>query len=184
MNPTGKGRLIQTPFYRGRDFAVALWEGDAGDALRVVVSEPTPRSAFACLTIVLRGKFQMISPSGDEKWRFFPGSTSDDGGDFDEIGVWAWTALHNNAQELCFSALDEHGKECDDSFPREKIFLQFGEKAKIESDSLMVLATGGIVVNVNGEDRSLIAPHFSKIENNIEVTANYSDTELLVVRRK
>jgi hypothetical protein len=178
-------RLVQTPFYRDPQFAVALWDGDVGAVLKVMVDKPTPRSAFACLTVCLRGQLLMISPSGAEKWRFFPGSISDEGGDFDEVGVWTWTAVRGNTQELCFSALGEDGKECDDPFPREVIDMQFGQKLTIKGGCLMVVATGGVVANISGDrDLQLLAPHFSKVENDVELTANYSDTRLVVVRRK
>lgn len=180
-----EGRLKQTPFYRDKDFAVALWEGDPGDMLRFKVDEPTLRSAFACFTVCLRGYLQMIAPSGDEKWKFFPGDTSDDGGDFDEVGEWCWTAVRSNTQELCFSALDEVGRECDELFPRQMIDLKFGEKYTVQAGCLLVIPTGGVVVNVHEvRDIQLLAPHFAKVENDTEVTANYSDTKLVMVRRR
>lgn len=175
-----EGRLIQSPFYRDSQFAVALWEGDVGDSMKINVREPAPRSSFPCLTVCLRGQLQMYSPSGAEKWRYLPGDTSDSGGDFDEVGVWEWKAMQPITQEICFSALDDRGKECEDIFPREVIDLKFGEKCRVKADCLLSIARGGVVINV----KELRAPHFALLQNDIEATANYSDTRLVVVRRQ
>jgi hypothetical protein len=179
------GKLTQTPFYKDTNFAVALWEGEPGDSLKFFVREPRPRSAFACLTICLRGHLQMYSPDGEKRWWYFPGSTSDDGGDFDQLGTWEWRATQPNTQEICFSALDEDGEESDEHFPRKVTQLKFGEKALVKAGCLLVVPTGGVVVHLGGDrDRQLLGPYFARVENDTELTANFSDTTLVEVRRK
>jgi hypothetical protein len=172
--------LKQIPFYRDDNFAVAMWEGDAGDALGINVSEPTRRADFACFTVVMRGALEMFSPSGKKAWAYRAGDTSDDGGDFDEVGVWEWRATATPTQEMCVSVLDEGGMETNDQFPHQIIRLVKGERADIKAKGLLILPVG----SVNTGSRTIAAPHFARIDNALSVTALEDGTKLMVVRRR
>jgi hypothetical protein len=177
------GHLKQSPFYRDGRFAVAVWDGDAGDKLLINVHEPTPRSRFACVTVMMRGKLEMFDPEGKRRWSYTPGNTSLDGGDFDLHGIWEWRALASPTQEICISQLGANGRETDEAPEAHVIDMAVGETATVRAGSLIVIPVGGVVVDAGAHsERQLLAPHFARVDHDKDVTAHYSETRIVVVR--
>ncbi len=176
------GRLQETVFYRDDKFAVALWEGNAGDSLSIRVSELRSRSDLLCFTVVLRGGLKMVKPSGAVGWIYHAGATSDEGGDFDEVGVWQWTALESPTQELCFAALHpEDGTEREAAVHHQGLDVDRGMTVHAKAGSLVVIARGEVSVVLNGEKKYLHAPAFAKVENPTELKVVDDGTRVVVV---
>jgi hypothetical protein len=170
------GRLYQQRFYTNSDFAVALWEGESGDELLLGVDTPMLRSEFASFTICLRGRLRMEKPSGAIGWAYGPGDHSDNGGDFDEVGVYKWTAVEPTTQELCFSRADAVGKETDEVFQR-AIHV-------VDTGAVVPLGIGFAVVVRGSFETSkgvLRAPHFCVLKQPTTFTAAENNSRVIAV---
>jgi hypothetical protein len=173
-------KLERADYFTDREFSVSLWQGKAGDSRQLVHTKPMKRAEFPSLSVVIRGSFEHIKPSGPSGWILKTGETSlDKTEDWDEIGTYTYTALEDNSQELCMGThfSTKVGETVDNPYRIVKT-LSADEEFSFDRSCLLVIISGEITTSKG----NITGPYFVRVKNPITIKAMTSSRIALLAK--